>query len=254
MSSHSCRPQIRSYAGFTLTEMIVAIGIVLALLALLFPNFKGAQESARAAQCVSNLRQIGNGIRMVTVDGPPILGTGYFPPLHLQDENYKESTWYLLVADALELSEPTSSTWKSQLKPTANIFVCPSNKIPRKKQLGADMDAFHNLSYGYHDTAFGSTVNPNWRDENVLNVNAASNLSNLVMVMDSNGDGDHDYQISNWKGIGGGIWPGNRHHNGCNVLYADGHVGWTPLSKVGWGPIPVPWIGNNPREGIIVMP
>jgi prepilin-type N-terminal cleavage/methylation domain-containing protein len=45
--------------GFTMIELIVVIAIIALLAALLLPAVQAARESARAAQCFNNLRQLG---------------------------------------------------------------------------------------------------------------------------------------------------------------------------------------------------
>lgn len=235
----------RHCPGFTLTELLVVMAIIAVLIAIAVPTYNSIRESSQKAQCAANLRQIGAGIQLVVQDGPPNLGPGYYPFLDGEDESGRHTTWYLIVAQKLGLTEPSSGGWSCQLKPTATIFCCPANKTPKAKQLGPDNAAYNNLSYGYHDTVLGSTVKPGMRDDNVANLAKSGKPSKLIMVADSDGDGNFDYQISNWGGKS--TWVGDRHKGGANTLFADGHVEWIKNSRFAWG-----WIPECQRDGIIV--
>ena len=49
--------------GFTLVELLTAIGIMLVLMAMLFPALTAAREASRNSACKNNLRQLGVGLQ-----------------------------------------------------------------------------------------------------------------------------------------------------------------------------------------------
>jgi prepilin-type N-terminal cleavage/methylation domain-containing protein/prepilin-type processing-associated H-X9-DG protein len=64
----------RSDRGFTLVELLVVIGIIALLLAILLPTLGRAQETARQAKCLSNLKQLSQAMVMYCNDNK-----GYYP-------------------------------------------------------------------------------------------------------------------------------------------------------------------------------
>ena len=76
MSNRNNRPYRR---GFTLTELLVSIGIIAILMALLLPAVQYARESARQVTCKNNLKEIGLALHLHH-DARKSL-----PPAHSQD-------------------------------------------------------------------------------------------------------------------------------------------------------------------------
>jgi prepilin-type N-terminal cleavage/methylation domain-containing protein/prepilin-type processing-associated H-X9-DG protein len=130
----------RNRHAFTLVELLVVIGIIAVLISILLPTLAGARRSAATAQCLSNLRQIGQGFAMYTAENK---GWG-IPGFIRQRPNFGgrgEETWatiltvkgYIKGADQTQFvtpdpneSLPGETAWASEGSAGNTVFRCPS--------------------------------------------------------------------------------------------------------------------------------
>jgi prepilin-type N-terminal cleavage/methylation domain-containing protein/prepilin-type processing-associated H-X9-DG protein len=81
--------------AFTLVELLVVIAIIAVLIAILLPALSAAREQANSAKCLSNLRQIGQGMNMYAVDNQ-----GWGVPAFIRKQptgGRGEETWFTLL-------------------------------------------------------------------------------------------------------------------------------------------------------------
>ncbi len=185
-----------SKKAFTLIELLVVIAIIAILVAILFPVFARARESARRASCLSNEKQIGLGIMQYVQD---------------YDQRY-------LVQD-----ETNNYLWYQPLQPyikSDQLFRCPS-KTPDSS--GAVSDYLINglVAHGDSDAIFQNSA------------------EQIILSERADGQADIDYHPWGAGGVapssaapdateynGTTVIAGNRHFDGSNYLFADGHAKW----------------------------
>ena len=228
-------------AGFTLIELLVVIAIIAILAAMLLPALQQARERGRAANCLNNLKQIGNGFSSYS------------------DENDD----YTL---ALTILNPNAQRWSKYLrvsgKITQNTLQCPSETV---KQISdhADYDAQHN--YGLNWYTFGNDVRKSETDKLPVKRSVIVNKrggSNTICVGDGRPTKDNN-GVTGPYGSNGGCYllerpnPDNgkyaypipeygyaspylRHSLKANFVFFDGHCGSLDRYQVGrkfyWSP------------------
>src|SRR5262249_15410095 len=96
--------------AFTLVELLVVISIMGVLIGLLLPAIQSARESARRAQCLSHLKQIGIGLQS------HLAAKGVFPPAYLGDPNASGSTNGVTYPDG-NGNGPSGFAWGALILP-----------------------------------------------------------------------------------------------------------------------------------------
>jgi len=186
--------------GFTLIELLVVIAIIAILAAILFPVFAKAREKARQSSCLSNVKQV-------------VLAALQY----IQD--YDETCPMHVVA-----TTPTGTWvyWPEQMQPyirNTQALVCPSDNSPYG--LSSPFGPSYQVSYGYSWAQLGSgNSTPAW----ARRLGDITEPARTLMFTESVSYVVNYYSVS--------YRPEDRHNEGCNVGFADGHGKWHRKSEL----------------------
>jgi prepilin-type processing-associated H-X9-DG protein len=156
----------RSRSAFTLVEMLVVIGIIVALMTLLLPVVVKSRESARSVQCQSNLRQLYLGLQQYHD------AKGSYPPYRWEDPavinqyGVVRPRWQWIIGDYLgrPVQNPdaiaaagNSDTTYTNVPLDNEIFFDPSLIDPTPTF--ANSKSIRNGAYGYNFQYLGNSRN-----------------------------------------------------------------------------------------------
>ena len=226
---HLSRDPRARCGGFTLTELLVVIGVIALLIGILLPTLSKARESSRKAACLANLRTLGQALHMYANIWKDQLPNGS-PP------GPKQTTpWFsysgqnqVLVFFANEIVKGPAS------------FHCPSDVSPQpSKIVTAEWSSEDSARISYE---FFSVW---WPREIGCRLSRMKGRAPLSWDTDGGQPADPvtgvPLEINNSEF--------RNHKAGANVLHADGHAEWQDQKQWNQKNLPSPGAEFYPVPG-----
>lgn len=187
-----CNPASAARRGFTLIELLTVIAIIGILAAILIPTIGAVRQKARAANCASNLRQIGMAFNLYANENKDLFPRAY------PDSG---TTWMQKIAPYLGI--PADTLGAAPKPRAAGLLVCPSFDEPSESRA---------VSYAINGN-MNSAIQTYWNYRRSL-----PPASTTILVVEFNRNTEH---YNPWTAEA----PIERRHSGAaNYVFVDAHV------------------------------
>lgn len=196
------------FRNFTLVELLLVIAIIAILASMLFPALVKAKKMTYRTSCMNKLKQIATATISYADEQ-----NGTFPVY------WDSLSGYLKIPEsyttAISNDEQTIQAFKKKLE----ILHCPEDTV------------FGYVEYDYwYCTSYAKNYHLA-QDPLAPRIGRVKNPSGIIWTIDSTRK-----SFSNSTTLCPFTVGGNRHFNGWNASFVDGHAEWGTISKLKVGP------------------
>ena len=233
------RPNTRkgTLRGFTLIELLVVIAIIAILAAILFPVFAKARENARRASCMNNLKQIVLSEMQYTQDNDELV----IPYSSNGGSGGQAFAWNVVLQPYLK---------------SLQVLNCPSN--PKSINNGYCFN-FVVGGVGRSLADFPLPAQTPWYADAVgfSTISSTTPQQALAFIVPTQAFPIHDGRslantvtpsAGGWNGDGAGRIAADRHLDGANYAFIDGHVKWYHYVQASTAEVPAANVNAPPKR------
>ena len=243
--------------GFTLIELLIVIAIIAILAALLLPSLSKAKSRAQTIACTSNLKQLQICWQLYNTDNDDFL----VPNNSVMGISGSGGSGTIAGGASWCLAEPTIPNVENgllfQYNSSLGIYHCPADHSTLTDSNGNPLSQLRARSYNMSQSVNGYPEYDSFVENYIPYFKKVTqiktpNISACLVFIDENEatllDSQFGMPTDDYNGTQ--TWwdmPANRHDQGANLSFADGHVEhW----KWGAPMIFTGWMGNVSAAGL----
>ena len=199
--------------GFTMTELVVVIAIVVVLVSLLFPLLNTAQTRMKETRCANNLRVLGTAFRLFAAEHDNRLPMSYVIGSDTPDNNW----WYRLSSYAgVKMNADWYSIGTLSMR---DPYHCPDVKYPDAK-IGGNAWVSYKMNEQFRRVLETTRGGGNPVGDMGFPLSIITNPEEILLLAE--GRKHCEFNTPETNDIAWGLW--YPHGGRMNGLFVDGHV------------------------------